>query len=393
MVYLLLCILGLVFGEEMEYEMPSFGDIPTPASCHFSFKSSNVNLLDYYPSLKSSKKLPLLRYTGVWNSTGVTETCAILLDDCETCGCNSEALLIEALGWQTTCIDLPSSVTAVDQRSLGVVEDSRFDALVQTDSDLLSSELPTNFGGMLSTLYTQSAPAGSVSRDPQQEQEQSNYMPNLIRNLLNEVDALSSIGTPGARMMLASKDTTTTIKAPTTTIKAPTTTVKEPATTTEAKIDETTQPESDGTTLPVSTTVKSTTTKKQAKVAEDSVEETTDGASDETTISSREPRSTTVKDNRAAEELIAEQEQKHMSLKTQLGSWRSRYFVVLGFFIVFTIVFVIIIIILVIKLQNAKRGNNLGNVSPGPGIGGVDTEPLTPQDHATFKFDDGSYKK
>merc|ERR1712212_424217 len=82
--------------------------------------------------------------------------------------------------------------------------------------------------------------------------------------------------------------------------------------------------------------------------------------------------------------------EEYLDVIDQMSSWRSKYFVVLGFFLCFTIIFVIIISILCIKLKKAQSGNP-GNVSPGPGC---DTEPLTPQvQGGNFKFDDGSLRR
>merc|ERR1712212_1096841 len=68
---------------------------------------------------------------------------------------------------------------------------------------------------------------------------------------------------------------------------------------------------------------------------------------------------------------------EYLDVIDQMSSWRSKYFVVLGFFLCFTI-------------KKAQSGNP-GNVSPGPGC---DTEPLTPQvQGGNFKFDDGSLRR
>jgi len=80
-----------------------------------------------------------------------------------------------------------------------------------------------------------------------------------------------------------------------------------------------------------------------------------------------------------------------------LSSWRSKYYTVLAFFIIFLILFLIIIAFLVFRLKKSGSSGWLAGqpTSPGPrcwaGNGDDDVTPLTPRDpptHHTFKFDD-----
>jgi len=74
----------------------------------------------------------------------------------------------------------------------------------------------------------------------------------------------------------------------------------------------------------------------------------------------------------------------------QMSGWQSKYYVVLGFFIIFLIVFIVICVFLYFKLKKGEgaagyRGNQ-GNLSPGP-HNQKDTEPLTPGvDGGSFQF-------
>jgi len=89
----------------------------------------------------------------------------------------------------------------------------------------------------------------------------------------------------------------------------------------------------------------------------------------------------------------SETEKVVWSLTGQISSWRSKYFTVLGFFLVFLVLFLLIIAALIYKLRAAKEASPPTSPGGGAGYGSCaapegDRAPLTPatQQAQTFQY-------
>merc|ERR1712083_914092 len=140
-------------------------------------------------------------------------------------------------------------------------------------------------------------------------------------------------------------------------------------------------------TTTTTTTSTTTTTTEVPKTAESTTEKAGSRLDD-----SDDDSYTLKPENKADTEVLEDPEKGSSQFFSQLESWRSKYFTVLGFFICF-----IVIIVLVIKLKSARQEGflnvNGGNVSPGPGTDrcfGRETDHLTPsaRPQASFSFRD-----
>jgi len=347
--------------------------LSSPTSCHLSLKESGVSLLDFYDDPSTPLSLPLYRFKGNWDGAKSSDSCVVLLKDCVTCNCaqSKTPLLVQAHGWNMSCIEVHESVTAVDQRTIaGRGENKDQSNPVRSDSRSLTGIVPTK--SLVNLLTAQNAapvfkPAvisheavkpiensqpeqitQQVKSKPRDEDnEESTTTKPKHRDAYDEMKILEAIG----------KYIDLVNEAP------------------EARLLDKNRTD-DGTTENVIDTTSTDATGTTDSITE-SIDETTQSAT------KKEPSEDVQSDDY---DDLFKPDSKYDGLYDRVSTWRNKYFVVLGFFICFLIIFVIVIAILCIKLKNAQSGVNLGNVSPGPGC---DTEPLTPQvQGGNFKFDD-----
>merc|ERR1712240_364595 len=316
------------------------------------FEGEGVDLNKYYNlAANKVKKLKLLRYKVDGDPES---TCMIIIDNCEkNCDrCNSEnphaVLLVENNSWKFKCTKLKDSITKAEQRSVnsgsskpsgqvyggsglngGAIPDSDNDDVYNMDS------FPVQSPSTRSTVDV-----SHDSPDEIEEPDESHDSPDEIEEPadLDELHSVVSDPQSGARS-LGSEDLVvpTTIAAFSTTTTTTTTTTTSTETLTEAA--------SGGTNKD----------KAEDKPASDDV-------SHDSPNEIEEPATGVTAD--------------------ELSGWQSKYYVVLGFFIVFLIVFVLICVFLYFKLRKKEAGSagyrgNTGNLSPGP-HNEKDTEPLTP---------------
>jgi len=336
------------------------------AKCHLSLLSSGVDINSFYPLATEPQSLPLLRVSDKPNDLG---SCVVILSGCD-CGCkNTEtAILAEVHGWNKSCIVWDSSVMAAEQRTVNTDQGGDGSIAVMTiNKNAITGAAPTEsladvlaaqnmapvfrpqvpravmvdsqaeIMELITTTVTTAAP---TTASPFQKQRDAYDELRILAVVQSYLDSVTN-DAPEARHLDSELDALASDSL-------------------GVNITDTTTTDA-STISDFPTTVDSTTTVK-ADIQSDHLNDNT------TPIS----------------------KQEYNGLFDQVSSWRSKYFVVLGFFLCFTIIFVIVIAILCVKLKNAQAGVNPGNLSPGPGC---DTEPLTPNPQGqsgNFNFDDKS---
>jgi len=353
------------------------GEKFSASSCHYRLKSSNVDLNQFYPSLEGSKSLPLLRYSSDWDNSGVaTDTCAIILEECETCKCDGTLtpMIIEALDWKVKCIDLPPSVTQAEKRTInsGKKEDSGKSSVQSDESELTGDEPSSGYDQLIQEIQDQEV----VPTSETQPNTAANS--NGVQMAKDEYQTLNSALTRMQPRMLGASGGDPRLRK--------FGVLDSSATTSDVPVEgfETTSaPSDEDTTDTDNLNEKSDLPESTEETEKDEVTEGVDveKQDDETTTGSPTTTTKTTTKKSFMEEYFGASE--------QLTVWKKHYYVVLAAFLIFSITFIIIIIALYARLKKAER-NNVGNISPGPGVVGSETEPLTPQVQGSFKFDEGS---
>jgi len=405
---------------------------PTSASfaslCQLDLKAANVDLNSFFPSLVGTKALSILRYSGNWTGNGASDTCAILLDGCENCGCTIQetALLIKALGWTVQCEVLPANVVSIQQRSIDspdTEEKEEEEPLHPDDHELFGADPSTDTTQALlseamgsaksSNLYA--VPVPRMTRTADHSGDDSNDASNkdrdhddnssenaLLQQRINEYmepygdDSNDQQSRPVAKSM---SDDSSTGKTPAADTSTTDTTVTG-APVTDAPVKDSsddgasakdsskddapvTVKDDTDSNAPVTDSSKSKELPKSPEDKSDDPDSSTEKEFFELNADSKkkvaDTKSSDGKDDEDSAPLS-----EFMAVFGQMTSWRSRYFVVLGFFIVFTIIFIIVIVILYLKLKAARKNGK--PLSPGPGSDELRT-PMVNNEHS-FQFSD-----
>jgi len=369
--------------------------------CQLELKQANVDLNAYYPGLVGAKSLSILRYSGEWDGKGKSDTCAVILDGCVNCNCgDNTALLIQALSWTVKCIDIPKSVTAAQQRTVNQPdEQEKKEEPVHADEHELTGSPPPNSYRRLVADILNNSPSNDdlplpqvLPAAPDQAQNTTTTEDPLIAlvhqnqdQFENFAENAKAIGNAPQARMSGSVDNAETKQRsdPTATTKA-STNQDAPS----ADIETTLAPPGDDTNANIKTESTSTDGSTTASTTASPIEE------DEKEFFELNADSKKVKEDKSKKEEEGEEEAttnspEFLSVFGQMSSWRSRYFVVLGFFLVFSFIFIIVIVVLYLKLKEARKNGKVGNISPGPGDDNIRT-PMIPKDQQNFDFNEAT---